>query len=172
MTKKCRSCQSRTIGTGNPGSGPFAEDAQYAKSVDLCRPCATEAGWENMHADGEHDTESCWECHPELNRAGFDPNAAARAGTSRAGMRMTVPVRASGLDKANAVADRIRERFAVQISKPTKRNGQVTRLVLDNAGDFSLDLRWDAAGRFLYGPSTANGKKVRNVSGALRAIGF
>lgn len=50
----------------------------------MCVPCYDEAGWENTHSDGAHDDiaagtyenvdeavymESCWICHPELNKA-------------------------------------------------------------------------------------------------------
>jgi hypothetical protein len=173
MAKTCRSCQSRPIGTGNPGNGMYAEDAANAKALDLCRPCATEGGWENIHSDGHSDSEAevaaCWICHPELNRAGWDPTP--RTGTSRAGMTINVPLRASGVEKATHVAGLLPAGYAFSIIKPSKRNGQVTTLKAAKGAGDGIVLKWDANGRFSYGPSTANGKKIRNVAAALRALG-
>lgn len=192
--KVCRSCQKMNIGAGNPGTGPYAEGAGYAKSVELCRPCATEAGWENMHSDDGHDgiangggnaeefggqaeldrvieaMKSCWICKPELNHAGFDPTV--RVGTTRQGMRLTVPVRAPGKVKAEAVKAQLPEGYSASIRT---EKGRTTLRASCKFGGVKLVLHWDAArGGFVSGTAQAtNGtfKRVRNASEALRATG-
>lgn len=175
MTKTCRSCQIRAIGTGNPGTGPYAEDASYAKSVELCRPCATEAGWENMHSDDGHedgdsedaDVAGCWVCYPELNLAAKPRSE--RAGSTRQGMRLTVPIRANGKAKAEAVKAQLPEGYTATIRT---EKGRTTLRV---KGAVTIVLNWDAyRGAFVSGTAQAtNGtaKRVRNASEALRYAG-
>lgn len=171
MTKNCEICQTRPV-------MPKGQMLQvHGVSFPYCEPCLVEAEWENVHSDDAHQTGNqqitvaeCWICHPELNKASAD--YVQRAGTSRAGMRMTVPVRASGLDKAAAVVAKLPEGYVHSVTKPSKRNGGITTLKAAKGVGDGIILKWDAAGRFIYGPSTANGKRVRNVSGAFRAIGF
>lgn len=177
-TTKCTNGEcTRTIGGwASYGDG----DRDYAKAVRMCVPCATEAGWENAHNDG-HDrhsatgeidateVEHCWICHPELNNAQL---LAERkwTGTSRTGMTIHVTPKASGLDKAAQTGEQFPKAFAVAISKPTKRNGQVTTLKAATSVGNGFVLRWDASGRFFFGQFLQDGKprKVRNVSEALR----
>lgn len=180
MAKICSICSTRPV-----GSQPRTGDAAQAKVMGYCTPCLAEAEWENSHSDNGHETftgpngtegivdgmgialDNCWICHPELNATNADYTA--RTGTSRTGMTIRVPLRASGVEKAAHVASLITE-YAPNIVKPTKRNGYVTKLVLDHAGDVSFELRWDAQGRFVSGK--LNGRKVRNVSGLLRGMGL
>jgi hypothetical protein len=171
MSKTCRVCQSRKVAQGIV-RGQGDTDAGTARAVELCIPCFAEAGWENEHSDDGHGTEHegsnstdyCWICHPELNEAAA--TYVARVGTSRAGMVITVPLKASGQEKAAAVKAQIPTGYAVGI-KTVK--GVTTLKAAKGVGD-GLVLQWDAQGRFVYGPSTANGKKVRNVAAALRIL--
>lgn len=191
MTKTCRSCKSRKIGTGNPGRGMYAETAEFARSVELCRPCATEAGWENMHNDDGHDgiknggadpsefggqenldgvltaMKQCWICVPELNKAGMAP-ATERAGASRAGMRLTVSIRAAGRTKAEQVKAQLPEGFKVTV------RAEKGTTVLRAKGPVNIVLSWDQRGAYAGGTVQAtNGtaRKVRNASEALRYAG-
>lgn len=82
--KLCVTCQDRPVAR-------LGED-QAANSAESCTPCFDEAGWENSHSDGGHDSlkerlshdgyvptsfeqaemtemDKCWICHPELNDA-------------------------------------------------------------------------------------------------------
>lgn len=143
----------------------------HGVSFPYCEPCLLLAEWENTHSDYGHDEANqdaeCWICHPELDRTQAAVGA-GRQGTSRIGMRLTVPQRAAGADKAKVVAEKLGEAYAVTINTS---NGQ-TVLRAARAHEADLKIVWDAAGRFVYGPSTLNGKKVMNVSGALRALGI
>lgn len=165
-TKTCRSCQIRPI-AGGTVRGEGDTDRATAKSVELCLPCLAEAGWENTHSDYGHEdgkdadgepTDTCWMCHPELNEASADYSA--RVGTSRVGMVITVPIRGTAKEKAQAAA----EGLGAQDSKiaTTKKTGITT---LKSAGS-EIELRWDANGRYVGG--TVRGRKVRNVSEAIR----
>lgn len=192
MKATAGSCQNgsidclRSIGTG-PGN-----DADYARSVKMCNPHATEAGMENEHGDYGHEaiaakiadkkrltkaqatelprTERCWICNPELNEAA--KVYAPREGTSRAGMTINVPIRAAGIEKAAVVqaklsADAQNERFSFKVIV-TKKTGEVT--LTANSAQESFTLLWDAQGRFTAGTVRENGKtrKLRNVAEALR----
>lgn len=173
------------------GSGP-GNDADYAKTVKMCNPHATEAGYENEHSDYNHEgfekltvrgssfknkaeldaykaqlreeTKNCWICHPELNEAAKEYTA--RQGTSRAGIVIHVSIRAAGNTKAKETADQLSESFSTSI-KSVKSGGY--RLVAVSATQ-SFELIWDVRGRFTGGSVTENGKtrKVRNVAEALR----
>lgn len=170
--KTCRSCQTRPIAGGTVrGSGDT--DRATAKSVELCLPCLAEAGWENTHSDYGHDVNGpesseagedeagkrvdvCWMCHPELNEASAD--YVPRNGTSRQGMEITVPIRATAKDKARVAA----EKLGAGDAKIRTNFGTTT--LKSKAMD--LELRWDANSRFVGG--TVGAKKVRNVSEAIR----
>jgi hypothetical protein len=169
-TKKCRSCQIRPV-AGGTVRGDGDADRATAKSVELCLPCLAEAGWENEHSDYGHadgknadgdPTDSCWMCHPELNEASAD--YAARRGTSRAGMTIHVPIRATGKDKAAAVITQLPKGFATSVNT---RKGVVT-LKAAKGKDLGTVLRWNANGPFISGE--ANGRKIRNVAEALRVL--
>lgn len=89
--------------------------------------------------------------------------------------RITVPIRASGKDKAQAVAEKLTEaRPGYAVSIRTAKG--VTTLKVAEAEGEGMVLRWSVEGQFQYGSSTvtSGGKssKVRNVSGALRAVGI
>jgi hypothetical protein len=151
----------------------------------LCVPCLQEAEWENVHSDNGHDEDidqltlgqtnlktkkaleaykaevkaqqvDCWICHPELNKA--QESYAQRAGTSRQGIVLTVPPKATAKDKALFVAEKI-DGAKVRTVKG------VTTLKAEN-----VTLVWDGRGRFQSAGSLVNGKKVRNVSEALRVL--
>jgi hypothetical protein len=175
--KVCRVCNLRSIGTGKG----IENDKDHAKALKICIPCLEEAGWENRHSDDDHDDpeashsldlandlDACWTCHPELNMA--SPEYVAPRGTSRAGMVMTVPVRAAGISKAEVTASK----FAAigTKSKITVENERtyLSALVKDGA----ITLVWDQRGRYDYNASsiTVNGKtnKIRNVSEAHRLV--
>ncbi len=158
---------------------------------DQCLPCHTEAGFENQHSDDAHDAvangadpaeftggqatvdsikkdmETCWICVPALNEAAKDYTP--RAGTSRSGMRLTVPVRAAGKTKAEAVKAQLPEGYTATIRTVKGRT------TLTAKGAVTLVLHWDAhRGGFSSGTAQAtNGtaKRVRNASEALRAAG-
>lgn len=114
--KTCPICSTRKMYTGAGEKAP--------RLSEMCNPCYIEAGWENTHSDNGHDvdadgnptgeyTEGCWICHPELNLAAKP--ASERAGTSRSGMRLTVPIRAAAKAKAEAVKAQLPEGYAVTI---------------------------------------------------------
>jgi hypothetical protein len=187
-----KTCQD---GTGNClrpiGSGP-GNDADYARSIKMCNPHATEAGYENEHRDRGHDainekvaakkrltkaqaaeaprTTNCWICNPELNEAAkaYSP----REGTSRAGMVINVPIRAAGIEKAMTVEARLSDevqngRFSIKTTV-AKKTGEVA-LTAKSAQE-SFILFWDAQGHFLGGSVSEGDKtrKVRNVAEVLR----
>lgn len=168
----CPICGKRKMYTGK---GPGTDEAP--RLSEMCNFCFTEGGWENTHNDNDHEGNSatsedaekaaCWICHPEKNLATKPRNE--RAGTSRAGMRITVPIRATGKDKATAVKAQVPAGFKVTVST---KDGQT---VLRAKGAVNVTLIWDAArGAFLSGTAQAsNGtaKKVRNASEGLRAMG-
>lgn len=164
----------------------------------LCAPCLEEAEWENSHSDNAHEdvtnlpvgeipahwtfkartskasklaqvasvrteTETCWICHPEFNKA--KASYTARVGTSRQGIVLTVPPKADAKTKALTVAERIEGQHFEKGSVKVRTAKGVTTL---RAGE--LTLTWDAKGRFLAEGSSVNGKKVRNVSEALRVL--
>ena len=172
--KRCNVCQTRP-------ATPESPEGQ------LCQPCLTEAGWENTHSDWDHEgyrswtlkntnfktrkelqaaieevaveTTACWICHPELNEAKAEYTP--RGGTSRAGMVIHVPLRATGADKA---------RLAVGLLDLTdgniRTNYGVTTL---KSKALDLELSWDARGRYVGGRIAS--RKVRNVSDAMRVLG-
>jgi hypothetical protein len=190
---RCRSCEARPIGGGSGEEN----DRDYARTVELCVPCAEEAGWENSHGDYSHaaladgsltwkgtsyktkkafdewatderaSMERCWICHPELNRASVD--YAGRTGTSREGMVIVVPVRASGKEKAEAVAAKIPFESKVRTVKG------VTTLRAAQEKGATLVLVWDERGRWDYSASRVEvdgkARKIRNASEALRLCG-
>lgn len=151
--------------------------------ADQCRACHVEAEHENTHSDYGHDIDGpdlpndddasggrvkgCWICHPEINEA--LATYKARTGTSRQGMRLTVPVRAAGKAKAEAVKAQLPEGYTVTIRQ------EKGRTTLRAKGPVTLVLHWDAhRGGFAAGTAQAtNGtaKRVRNASEALRAAG-
>lgn len=168
--KTCPICKDRPMYTGK---GAGVDEAP--RLSEMCNFCFTEGGWENEHQDGGHgdgaddpSPHDCWICFPNLNLAKKGRHSAG-AGTSRAGMRITVPIRATGKDKAAAVKGQIPEGYKVTV---TTKDGQT---VLRAKGAINVTLIWDAArGAFLSGTAQAtNGtaKKVRNASEALRAMG-
>lgn len=97
-------------------------------SLPYCDPCATEAGWENVHSDDAHDAlaqaiatnvyatwmtpailadaastpgftmANCWICHPELNQAAKDYTP--RTGTPRTDAAKTPHRSHAGCDHA------------------------------------------------------------------------
>lgn len=183
MAGKCEICKTR------PKMVKAQMQQRHGVGFPYCEPCLIEADWENVHSDDAHESyangdwapekledglslqaemKDCWICHPELNQAAKDYQT--RNGSSRKGIIMIVPIRATGQEKAKVVADRLADRFATRIST---RKG-ITTLTLEHAGEVGFKLRWDGQGRYLYTESiaTVNGKsrKVRNVSEALRLV--
>lgn len=167
--KLCSLCKTRPVGTGT------GHDAKHARTMGYCNPCLTEAEMENEHSDYGHDegkdadgnpTNGCWICHPELNAASADYQP--RKGTSRAGMQLTVPLRATGKEKAARVSDQLPPSFALSV----RTAKGVTTLKASSAGE-TLVLNWDLRGRFLQGLFTTEGKtrKVRNAAEAIRLTG-
>lgn len=185
--KTCPICQNRPMYTGK---GPGADEAP--RLSEMCNFCFTEGGWENEHQDDSHDAiknggadagefgeeeqltavldmmKACWICEPKLNLA----KKAKRetAGTSRTGMRLTVPVRAAAKAKAEAVKAQLPEGYAASI----RTVKGVTTLKAAKAVGVGIVLRWDVRGAFVSGTAQAgNGttKRVRNASEALRAVG-
>ncbi|TNH23959.1 hypothetical protein FHG89_25965 [Micromonospora orduensis] len=162
----CRSCGTRSIGSGSGDSN----DRDTAKAVELCVPCHEEAQWENEHSDRGHDSlpadseerAGCWICRPGLNRASAE--YVGRAGTSRAGMTINVPLRADGKTKAATVAEKL---AAMKVESKIRRfKGE--EILTAKIGGTELRLVWDERGRYVYAESTFNSRKVRNVSEALR----
>jgi len=187
--KTCTICQNRKMYTGK---GPGVDQA--ARLTEMCNFCYTEGGWENTHNDDNHDAlanggadadefggqenldaalammENCWICFPELNLA-TKPRS-ENAGTSRAGMRITVPIRAAGRAKAEAVKAQVPDGYKVTIS--AKRD-DASQIVLRAKGAVNITMIWDHdRGAFQSGTAQAtNGtaKKIRNASEGLRAMG-
>jgi hypothetical protein len=187
----CSICQKRPVGSGN-GSDP-----KHAATMGYCAPCLEEGEWENTHGDDGHETcptleeindpsaewsdakdkenalavrveiAECWICHPELNEA--QKEYKIRNGSTREGMKIHVTIRASGVTKAEETAAQLDESYEAKVSKPTKRNGQVTKLIFASTAQSFL-LSWDHRGRFVTGTVTEAGKtrKLRNVAEAIR----
>jgi hypothetical protein len=163
----CEICNTRPL-----PSLKVRDDEGMSRDMKYCVPCYTEAGWENSHADG-HDAENvdpeCWICSPELNEARREYKP--REGTSREGMVVHVTIRATGIEKAAEVIKQIpnAESYEAKVTKPTKRNGHVTKLTFASTVQTFI-LTWDDRGRFIAGTVTENGasRKIRNVAEALR----
>lgn len=182
--KTCSICPNRPMYTGK---GPGVDQAPHLS--EMCNFCYTEGGWENTHNDDNHDAlknggadadefetgelaailetmENCWICHPEMNLAQKPRNE--RAGTSRAGMRLTVSIRAAAKAKAEQVKAQLPDGYKATIRT---EKGVTT---LRAKGAVTIVLRWNERGAFTSGTAQAtNGtaKKVRNASEALRACG-
>lgn len=126
------------------------------------------AAYEAYIASEKAAMADCWICHPELNQASADYTP--RNGTSREGM--TIHARGTGDDKAALVIEAVKAiggtARAVRAGKGKKDAGELT--LTAKIGESTLTLKWDASGRYMYGPSVFNSKKVRNVSEALRII--
>jgi hypothetical protein len=163
-------CQ-RPVG-GGKASG--YEDRDWAEQNGYCMPHADEGQMSNSHLNGHESIpeNECWYCHPELDETAkpYTP----RSGTSRAGMVINVPIREAAIVKAAVVATRL---TGVQIEGGTARKIQASikaagaKLSVDKAGAATLtfgdlELNWDFRGKFTTG--TFSGRKVRNVSEALR----
>lgn len=157
----------------------------------ICAPCLEEAEWENLHSDNGHEgidtleigntnlrskkafnafvaetkaeMESCWVCHPEFNKA--KEIYVQRTGTSREGIKLSVPPKADAKTKALSVAAKIEGRHFEKGSVKVRTVKGITTL---RAGEVTLT--WDVNGRFVSAGSSVNGKKVRNVSEALRVL--
>jgi len=190
MTKS-RRC---VMGCGRPADSSTPEGLS-------CTPCDTKAGYENAHSDNGHDTiekltvkgsvfktkaeleawrdservfmAECWICDPSLDLSA--KTYVERQGTSRAGVRHSVPLREAGQVKAAIVAEKLGESFHTEI-KVAKKADRVT-LVAEGAGE-TMELLWDLAGRFVTGTWSVNLdgahdriRLVRNVSEAYRVLG-
>lgn len=156
----------------------------------LCSAHLEQAEWENAHMNGHEgapdgtepngdgsELPTCWICHPELDET---KPASDRKGTSRLGMRMTVPVRGSAVEKVSAVQAKLAalpaEDVSVNVAFP-----EGTELVEMGItyGSIKIVLAWFAdSGTYAYDHTmiqeSANhtGRKARNVSAALRALGI
>lgn len=104
--------------------------------------------------------ERCPICHPEIVAN------SAHSGSSRLGMVINVPLRADGRTKAETVAARL---DALKIDAKIRRF-KGDEILTAKIGDKELKLTWDAQGRYVYALSSFNGRKVRNVSEALRIV--
>lgn len=100
---------------------------------------------------------ACPICHPEIVAN------SAHSGSSRAGMVINVPLRADGRTKAVKVSEKLVATNDVKIRR--FKGAEILTATLPGG---ELKLVWDAQGRYQYGESTFNGRKVRNVAEALR----
>lgn len=119
------------------------------------------------------DVANCPVCHPELDTRGTEAQTTAvrpHAGTSRAGMRMSVSVRAAGLEKAHQILGRLEN---ADLSGKIKTSGGVVRLVIPTAQG-QITLAWSQDGPYLYDESSeiidGKAKKVRNAKAALASL--
>lgn len=147
----------------------------------LCTPHLAEAEHQNNHDNGHDDIHSinCWICWPELNEASKLAPRGERVGTSRSGMRMTVPVRGAAVEKVSAVQAKLAalgDEVSVNVSFP--EGTELTELGI-TYGPVKIVLAWNSnTGAYAYEATSiqrdANSKpgKVRNVSAALRALGL
>jgi hypothetical protein len=150
--------------------------------ADMCEADYIESGYENEHSDYGHqtgkgdqggDVEHCWVCFPDLKAdfisAVYRPG---HVGTSRAGMKLSVPVRAAGQVKAATTKARL---DAAGIESSVKGKKGTIRLVIES-GDVRITLAWDINGAYLYEESSVikggKARKVRNVKAALTALGI
>lgn len=169
-TKLCEICETRPI---------MSRQAKQAHGVDFpyCEPCLNLADWENMHSDyghkassktvvqqgsdeHNHRVEGCWVCFPELDET--QREYTPRTGTSREGITLTVPARAAAKTKAEIVVTLIKGGTVRQ------RKGFTTLTATIKGTE--VKLQWDAQARFVAAGSTVDGRKVRNVSEALRLL--
>lgn len=168
---------------------------------DLCTEHLTEGEWENTHGDNGHDEiaaydsadkgegakapfddahmaierkimDACWICNPALNQAGA--TYVRRAGTSRLGMTMSVPVRAAGEVKAATTLGRLEAASLNGEVKTSSKRGVVTLTIPMTNG--TMTLTWAITGAYSYDESAmkVGGKetKLRNVKAALKALGI
>lgn len=111
-------------------------------------------------AEIREEMKRCPICHPEIVAN------SAHSGSSRLGMVINVPLRADGRTKAETVAARL---DALKIDAKIRRF-KGDEILTAKIGDKELKLTWDAQGRYVYALSSFNGRKVRNVSEALRIV--
>lgn len=116
-------------------------------------------------AEERQTMEQCWICHPELDASAKDYTQ--RAGTSRAGIVLTVKRGQTAKEKAEKVQSLLGG-FATSIRTV---KGTTTLKAARKSGE-GLVLVWDSNGRYDYAAShaTIDGRKakVRNVAEALR----
>lgn len=117
------------------------------------------------------ETQLCWICHPELNKAKRTKRAASEGPKiSRKGQKINVPLTAPGEVKAAVVVRAAGEKAPVQVES---ESGGTVKLEITTP-TFVLTLAWDAMGRYDYDRAVASVKgrsrKVRNVAEALRLL--
>lgn len=88
-----------------------------------------------------------------------------RKGTSRAGMVMVVPQRATGREKANTVKAHLAEYGVVARVSSLKGKTYLTAEI----NGAKMKLVWDEDGRWDYPSTDWGGKKVRNAAAAVAA---
>lgn len=176
MSKKiCTDCNIRPVGSGRTNN---YEDRDYCVQQDLCMACGVEGQMSNSHHNGHESIPEaeCWFCHPELDWS--KENYVPRVGTSRAGMEITVPIRAAGQTKAIVIGARL---SGVEIEAGTTEGAAIKALrsagisIVTRKGVTTLKtgdakLVWDARGRFDYDASSLGEKKMRNAAAYLRAL--
>lgn len=128
---------------------------------------------ELMRKEIDNECAGCWICHPELNEAQRTPKtrkASEGERPSRKGQKITVPLRASGTEKAKVVIGIVGEERV----KLNVRNGEGCTLDVNLDGGLFLHLAWDHDGRYDYAEAYVlrGGKRttVRNVAEALRIV--
>jgi hypothetical protein len=182
---RCTICETR----------PQDPEVKRETGHPYCRPCLTEAEYENTHGDYDHegigagtvefgqtthktksafnawlkdvkkDMEQCWVCHPELNEAQAEYKQ--RTGTSRQGIVLNVPLRASGKEKAAHVSERFGKPYTTTTA--TRKGVVIFKAVNGNSG---CEIRWDLMGHLVIAEVTVGDKtrKARNVSEVLRLL--
>lgn len=110
-------------------------------------------------AEVREEMKRCPICHPEIVAN------SAHSGSSRSGMKINVPLRADGRTKAVTVSEKLIATNDVKIRR--FKGAEILTATLPGG---ELKLVWDAQGRYQYAESTFNGRKVRNVSEALRLV--
>lgn len=183
--KRCEICEIRPIMS--------SVERNARGGFPYCSQCLTKEEWENQHSDDGHefaddlkfyaglmlpsieakdeymasmreDMKRCWICNPELDQTAEE--YVQRTGTSRQGMKLHVPPRASGKEKAKATAAQLPQKYATSISV---RQGFVTLKAASELG-CGFKISWNQQGQLVAATQTTSGKtkKIRNVAEALR----
>jgi hypothetical protein len=184
--KTRRAPRNRIAPVGKCGDCGRKADPNSPSDNRMCTAHLTEAEHENEHMNGHEGfggedenftNDQCWICHPTLNET---KSASTAKGTSRVGMRMTVPVRGAATEKVAAVQAKLAALPADEVSVVVSFvEGEELVEMGIMYGPIKIVLAWNSAtGAYSYEhtqiqpEANARVAKARNVSAALRVLGL
>jgi hypothetical protein len=166
---RCEICKTRPVMTDR-------QKLEHGVEFPYCEPCLIQADWENVHSDDNHgpnftglatDTDPCWICHPELDETTKPYHE--RQGSSRAGVKHHVSIRATGREKADQVAAQLGERYTAKI-RTVKGVVTLKAAVTGDQTETAFTVSWYVTGQLLGAAITEGGKtrRLRNAAEVIR----